>query len=86
MIGATVNTKGSLIIRAEKGVPIPCFHRSFRWLLRPSETVVVTKGVRFDKDQNSAFDETGLQVYFKRQGILVFLSAEWPWMFVFFPQ
>lgn len=33
------------------------------------DTVVVTKGVRFDKDQNSAFDETGLAEELKRRGI-----------------
>jgi nicotinamidase/pyrazinamidase len=38
-------------------------------LMLPNETVIVTKGVRFDKDQNSAFDETGLGVYLNRKGI-----------------
>ncbi|MFW6012042.1 MAG: nicotinamidase [Desulfosalsimonas sp.] len=32
-------------------------------------TVVVTKGVRFDQDQNSAFDQTGLAEEFRRSGI-----------------
>lgn len=35
----------------------------------PAETIVVTKGVRFDRDQNSAFADTGLAVYLKRRGI-----------------
>jgi nicotinamidase/pyrazinamidase len=35
----------------------------------PDETVVITKGVRFDQDQNSAFDQTGLEVHLKRQGV-----------------
>ena len=35
----------------------------------PSSTVVVTKGVRFDQDQNSAFDQTGLEEYMARKGI-----------------
>lgn len=38
-------------------------------LILPDQTVIVTKGVRFDKDQNSAFDETGLGVYLQRKGI-----------------
>jgi nicotinamidase/pyrazinamidase len=35
----------------------------------PENAIVVTKGVRFDHDQNSAFDETGLAVYLKNRGI-----------------
>jgi nicotinamidase/pyrazinamidase len=35
----------------------------------PPEVRVVTKGVRFDKDQNSAFDETGLAVELRRLGV-----------------
>ena len=35
----------------------------------PDSTIVITKGVRFDHDQNSAFDETGLATYLKRKGI-----------------
>lgn len=35
----------------------------------PAESTVVTKGVRFDQDQNSAFDQTGLEVHLKRKGI-----------------
>jgi nicotinamidase/pyrazinamidase len=31
--------------------------------------VVVTKGVRFDQDQNSAFDQTGLETHLRRKGI-----------------
>jgi nicotinamidase/pyrazinamidase len=31
-------------------------------LALPSSTIIVTKGVRFDQDQNSAFDQTGLAV------------------------
>jgi len=32
-------------------------------------TIVVTKGVRFDQDQNSVFDQTGLAVWMKKVGI-----------------
>jgi nicotinamidase/pyrazinamidase len=31
--------------------------------------VVVTKGVRFDQDQNSAFDQTGLAEQLRRDGV-----------------
>jgi nicotinamidase/pyrazinamidase len=41
----------------------------------PDTTIVITKGVRFDHDQNSAFDETGLAVYLKRKGIQRVLVA-----------
>ncbi len=35
----------------------------------PESVVKVTKGVRFDHDQNSAFDETGLAVKLRRDGV-----------------
>lgn len=35
----------------------------------PKSTVVVTKGTRFDRDQYSAFDGTGLDVRLKRDGV-----------------
>ncbi len=35
----------------------------------PPDTVKVTKGVRFDHDQNSAFDETGLAAHLQGRGI-----------------
>lgn len=35
----------------------------------PETTVIVTKGVRFDQDQNSAFDQTGLATELRRAGI-----------------
>jgi nicotinamidase/pyrazinamidase len=38
-------------------------------LMIRDNTVVVTKGVRFDQDQNSAFDQTGLAVWMKKTGI-----------------
>jgi nicotinamidase/pyrazinamidase len=33
------------------------------------ETKKITKGVRFDQDQNSAFDQTGLAVHLREHGI-----------------
>jgi nicotinamidase/pyrazinamidase len=38
-------------------------------LALPDSVVKVTKGVRFDQDQNSAFDQTGLAVQLREQGI-----------------
>jgi nicotinamidase/pyrazinamidase len=35
----------------------------------PENVVKITKGVRFDKDQNSAFDETGLADQLARDGV-----------------
>jgi len=42
------------------------FHPALRL---PRTAVIVTKGARFDRDQNSAFDETGLAVELRRRGI-----------------
>ncbi|SDF60587.1 nicotinamidase/pyrazinamidase [Limimonas halophila] len=39
------------------------------YLRLPEDTIVVTKGTRFDKDQYSAFDETGFAEELKRHGI-----------------
>jgi len=38
-------------------------------LALPNSTIIVTKGVRFDLDQNSAFDQTGLAVQLRKDGI-----------------
>jgi nicotinamidase/pyrazinamidase len=35
----------------------------------PAATIVVTKGVRFDRDQNSAFDGTGLATELRRNNV-----------------
>jgi nicotinamidase/pyrazinamidase len=35
----------------------------------PDSAVIVTKGVRFDQDQNSAFDQTGLAGQLRKTGI-----------------
>ncbi len=42
------------------------FHKDLRL---PASATVITKGVRFDRDQNSAFDQTGLEVHLRRKGI-----------------
>jgi nicotinamidase/pyrazinamidase len=38
-------------------------------LVLPSDAVIVTKGTRFDRDQYSAFDDTGLAVALRKGGI-----------------
>jgi nicotinamidase/pyrazinamidase len=38
-------------------------------LTLPIDTLVVTKGVRFDRDQYSAFDETGLATELRKRGV-----------------
>lgn len=38
-------------------------------LALPEQTVVVTKGVRFDHDQNSAFDDTGLADFLRAHDV-----------------
>jgi nicotinamidase/pyrazinamidase len=38
-------------------------------LLVPEGSVIVTKGVRLDQDQNSAFDQTGLAQRMERDGV-----------------
>jgi nicotinamidase/pyrazinamidase len=38
-------------------------------LLVPASSVIVTKGVRLDQDQNSAFDQTGLAVRMEKDGV-----------------
>jgi nicotinamidase/pyrazinamidase len=43
-----------------------CFHPDLKC---PESAVVVTKGVRFDQDQNSTFDQTGLAVQLQKEGI-----------------
>ena len=38
-------------------------------LMLPPSTIVVTKGTRFDRDQYSAFDETGLAAELKKRAV-----------------
>jgi nicotinamidase/pyrazinamidase len=35
----------------------------------PESAIIVTKGVRFDRDQYSAFDETGLAIELRKRGV-----------------
>jgi nicotinamidase/pyrazinamidase len=65
--------KGHLSFKAEGGRwPPHCiqdtqgaaFHPDLKL---PAAAVIVTKGVRFDQDQNSAFDQTGLETHLRRK-------------------
>ena len=49
-----------------QGTPGAEFHPR---LVLPDSVRYVTKGVRFDKDQNSALDDTGLEVELRRLGV-----------------
>lgn len=42
------------------------FHPDLRL---PQDAILVTKGTRFDQDQNSAFDQTGLVADLRRRGV-----------------
>ena len=42
------------------------FHHELR---TPPNTLIVSKGVRFDRDQLSAFDETGVQVLLQKRAV-----------------
>ena len=42
------------------------FHKSLRL---PNNTILISKGTRFDKDQYSVFDEMGLDVFLEKKGI-----------------
>jgi nicotinamidase/pyrazinamidase len=44
--------------------PGAAFHPGLRL---PASAVIITKGVRFDQDQNSAFDQTGLETQLRRK-------------------
>jgi nicotinamidase/pyrazinamidase len=46
--------------------PGAAFHPELRL---PASAVIITKGVRFDQDQNSAFDQTGLKTHLGRKGV-----------------
>jgi nicotinamidase/pyrazinamidase len=46
--------------------PGAAFHPDLRL---PNDVRIVTKGTRFDKDQYSAFDETGLATELRREGV-----------------
>ena len=43
----------------------------------PADATVVTKGVRLDQDQNSAFDQTGLATELRKQDVSARIRR-WP--------
>jgi nicotinamidase/pyrazinamidase len=54
--------------------PVHCLHDTpgadfHPNLIVPEEAIIVTKGVRFDQDQLSVFDETGLAAQMRRDGV-----------------
>jgi nicotinamidase/pyrazinamidase len=49
-----------------QSTPGASFHGGLRL---PAQTLLVSKGVRFDRDQLSAFDETGLAVALVKRGV-----------------
>lgn len=53
-------------VHCVQDTPGASFHADL-WL--PTSAVVVTKGTRFDRDQNSAFDGTGLEADLHRWGV-----------------
>jgi nicotinamidase/pyrazinamidase len=61
-----VEMGGTWPIHCLQDTPGAAFHPA---LALPSSAIVVTKGTRFDRDQNSAFDGTGLEVELRRRGI-----------------
>jgi nicotinamidase/pyrazinamidase len=57
---------GEWPIHCLQDTPGAGFHPEL-WL--PGHAAVVTKGTRFDKDQYSAFDETGLEERLRKEGV-----------------
>jgi nicotinamidase/pyrazinamidase len=53
-------------VHCVQDTPGAAFHPDLRL---PADVRVVTKGTRFDKDQYSAFDETGLAAELRREGV-----------------
>ena len=61
-----VELGGPWPVHCVQDTPGAAFHRD---LSLPESALVVTKGTRFDKDQNSAFDGTGLEAELHRREI-----------------
>src|SRR6185295_5585378 len=57
---------GQWPVHCVQDTPGARFHPALRL---PDDVILVSKGVRFDRDQYSAFDETGLAVELRRQGV-----------------
>lgn len=61
-----VESGGEWPVHCVQDTPGARFHPELKL---PESTVVVTKGVRFDRDQYSAFDETGLATELRKQDV-----------------
>jgi nicotinamidase/pyrazinamidase len=61
-----VESGGQWPVHCVQDTPGARFHPQLRL---PDSTIVVTKGVRFDRDQYSAFDQTGLASELRKQGV-----------------
>jgi len=61
-----VESGGEWPVHCVQDTPGARFHPELKL---PESTVVVTKGVRFDRDQYSAFDETGLATELRKQAV-----------------
>ena len=61
-----VDLGGPWPVHCVQDTPGAAFHEE---LGLPASAIVVTKGTRFDRDQNSAFDGTGLEADLYRQGV-----------------
>lgn len=61
-----VESGGEWPVHCVQDTPGARFHPALRL---PDSTIVVTKGVRFDRDQYSAFDQTGLGTELRKQGV-----------------
>jgi len=60
-----VESGGTWPVHCVQDTPGARFHPQLKL---PDSTIVVTKGVRFDRDQYSAFDQTGLATELRKQG------------------
>ena len=61
-----VESGGDWPVHCVQDTPGARFHLELRL---PGSAIVVTKGVRFDRDQYSAFDETGLATELRKQDV-----------------
>lgn len=61
-----VESGGTWPVHCVQDTPGARFHPQLKL---PDSAIVVTKGVRFDRDQYSAFDQTGLATELRKQGV-----------------
>jgi nicotinamidase/pyrazinamidase len=61
-----VESGGEWPVHCVQDTPGARFHPELKL---PDSAIVVTKGVRFDRDQYSAYDQTGLAMELRKQGV-----------------